>query len=223
MKFIIVGMGNFGGYLAARLTDKGHEVIGIDSSMSRVDALKDKITHTVCMDATELHSVKNLPLKDADVVLVAIGEDIGASIMATAVFKEMNVKRLISRAITHTHETVIKAIGVSEIIHPEEETAERLSKKLEMKGVIDSFSISGGYNIVEVKTPEDFVGKSIGESDIRNRFNVNVLTIIKVRNRPNLFGAMQEREKVSRPGRSLRKMIFWSFSEKLRISKKYWI
>lgn len=196
MKFIIVGMGNFGAYLAARLTDKGHEVIGVDSNMSKIEAVKDKVTHTICMNATDRQAVRNLPIKDTDVVLIAIGEDMGASIMATAVFKELHAKRIISRAITHTHETVIKAIGIDEIIHPEEETAERLAKKLEMKGVIDSFDISDGYNIVEVNAPSQFIGKTIGETDVRNRFNVNILTIIKVRNRANLFGNMQERQKV---------------------------
>ncbi|MBD8489658.1 TrkA family potassium uptake protein [Echinicola sp. CAU 1574] len=196
MKFIIVGMGNFGAYLAARLTDKGHEVIGIDNDMNKIEAVKEKVTHTICMNATDKHAVKNLPIKETDVVLIAIGEDMGASIMATAVFKELQAKRIISRAITNTHETVIKAIGVDEIIHPEEETAERLSKKLEMKGVIDSFDISDGYNIVEVTAPKDFVGKTIGETAVRNRFNVNILTIIKVRNRANLFGNLQERQKV---------------------------
>ncbi|GAB3650119.1 TrkA family potassium uptake protein [Echinicola sediminis] len=196
MKFIIVGMGNFGAYLAARLTDKGHEVIGIDSEMAKIEAVKEKVTHTICMNATDRHAVKNLPIKETDVVLIAIGEDLGASIMATAVFKELKAKRIISRSITHTHETVIKAIGVDEIIHPEEETAERLAKKLEMKGVIDSYDLSDGYNIVEVTAPEEFVGKTIGETDVRNRFNVNILTIIKIRNRPNLFGNMQERQKV---------------------------
>ncbi|AGA77831.1 potassium channel family protein [Echinicola vietnamensis] len=196
MKFIIVGMGNFGAYLAARLTDKGHEVIGVDSDMSKIEGVKDKVTHTICMNATDKQAVKNLPIKDTDVVLIAIGEDMGASIMATAVFKELKAKRIISRAITNTHETVIKAIGIDEIIHPEEETAERLAKKLEMKGVIDSFDISDGYNIVELNAPNEFIGKTIGETDVRNRFNVNILTIIKVRNRPNLFGDMQERQKV---------------------------
>ncbi|UCS94895.1 TrkA family potassium uptake protein [Echinicola marina] len=196
MKFIIVGLGNFGAYLAARLTDNGHEVIGIDSDMAKVDSAKEKITHTICLNATDKNVVRNLPVSDTDVVLIAIGEDMGASIMATAVFKELKAKRIISRAITNTHETVIRAIGVDEIIHPEEETAERLSKKLEMKGVIDSFDISDGYNIVEVTAPKEFVGKTIGETAVRNRFNVNILTIIKMRNRPNIFGNMQERQKV---------------------------
>ena len=139
MKYIVVGLGNFGGYLAARLTNMGHEVIGVDSRESKVDQVKDSVTHVITMDATDEQAVKRLPTKEVDVVIIAIGEDFGASIMVTALFKQLNVKRLISRAINKVHETVIKAIGVDEIIHPEEESAERMAKRLQMKGVLDSF------------------------------------------------------------------------------------
>ena len=197
MKYIIVGMGNFGGYLAARLTDLGHEVIGVDSDSSKIESIKDKITHAITMDATDMQASKNLPLKDTDVVIIAIGEDFGASIMTTAIFKQLNVKRLISRAINILHETVIKTIGVDEIIHPEEETAERLAKRLQMKGVLDSLDVSDDYNIIEVKAPERYTGMTISETDIREDFNINILTIIKMEEKPNIFGILSKKRKVS--------------------------
>ena len=123
MKYIIVGMGNFGGFLATRLTEMGHEVIGVDSSEVKIEQVKDKITHAILMDATDSVTVKTLPYKDADAVIITIGENVGASIMVTAIFKQLNVERLISRSINDVHETVIKAIGVSEIVHPEEDSA----------------------------------------------------------------------------------------------------
>ncbi|MFC5626789.1 potassium channel family protein [Algoriphagus winogradskyi] len=188
MKYIIVGIGNFGGYLAKRLTNLGHEVIGVDSSESRIELIKDSITHSIVMDATDQAAVKNLPLKDTDVVIIAIGEDIGASIMSTAIFKQLKSNRIIARAINQLHETVIQAIGVDEIIHPEEETADRLSKRLEMKGVLDSLEISDEYNIVEVKVPSRYVGMTVAEADIRKEFYLNILTIIKIEQRKNLLG-----------------------------------
>ncbi|MEP0711743.1 TrkA family potassium uptake protein [Algoriphagus sp.] len=188
MKYIIVGIGNFGGYLAKRLTSLGHEVIGVDSSESRIELIKDNITHSIVMDATDQAAVKNLPLKDTDIVIIAIGEDIGASIMSTAIFKQLQSKRIIARAINHLHETVIQAIGVDEIIHPEEETADRLSKRLEMKGVLDSLEISDEYNIVEVKVPKRYEGMTVSEADIRKEFYLNILTIIKLEQRKNLLG-----------------------------------
>ena len=196
MKYIIVGMGNFGGYLAMRLTDLGHEVIGVDNSENRIDIIKDKITHAVTMNATDTQAVKNLPLRDCDVVIIAIGEDVGASIMSTAIFKQLNVKRIIARAINDLHETVIRRIGVDEIIHPEEETADRLSKRLQMKGVMDSLEISDEYNIVEVKVPKRYIGMKVSEADIRKEFYLNILTVIKLEDKTNLLGIKTQEKKV---------------------------
>ncbi len=188
MKYIIIGMGNFGAYLAKRLTDFGHEVVGVDSSQGRIDLIKDKITHAVTLNATDQQAVTNLPMKGCDVVIIAIGEDVGASIMATAIFKQMNVKRIIGRAINSLHETVIRAIGVDEIIHPEEDTAERLAKRLEMKGVIDSLEISDDYNIVEIKVPHRYIGMSVGAANIRQDYSLNILTVIQIKEKANLLG-----------------------------------
>ena len=196
MQYIIVGMGNFGAYLAARLTDLGHEVIGIDSDEGKIDAVKEKITHAVTMNATDIQAIKTLPLSDVDVVVIAIGEDFGASIMSTAIFKQHNVKRLIGRAMNNLHETVIKAIGVDEIIHPEEETAERLAKRLQMKDVLDSLDVSDDYNIIEAKVPDRFVGMTIAETEIRNTYNINILTIVKMEEKPNIFGIKSKKRKV---------------------------
>jgi trk system potassium uptake protein TrkA len=179
MKYIIIGLGNFGASLGEKLTALGNEVIGIDNSMEKVDFMKEKISHTICMDATDQFTVSGLPLKDTDVVIVAIGEHEGANIMVTALFKNLQVKRLISRAISPLHENVLKAIGVDEIVHPEEETAERWAKKLCLKGVIDSFELSSEYSIVEASVPPQYVSKNIGEIRMREKYNLLVLTTIK--------------------------------------------
>lgn len=178
MKYIIVGLGNFGASLAEKLTMQGNEVIGIDTNMNKVDALKERITHTICMDATDEFAVSGLPIKDTDVVVVAIGENQGANVMTTALFKNMEVKKLISRAIDPLHEKVLQAIGVYEIVHPEEETAERWAKKLEYRDVVDSFELSPDYSIVEVNVPIDYIGKTIEETQIRDKYKLLVLTTI---------------------------------------------
>ncbi len=188
MKYIIFGLGNFGSSLGQKLTEQGNEVIGVDVSMDKVDDLKEKMSHTVCLDSTDQFTVSGLPLKDTDVVIVAIGEDQGANIMTTAVLKNLNVKRLISRAITPLHETVLEAIGVDEIVHPEEETAERWAKKLCMKGVVDSFELSGQFSIVEVSVPKKYVGQTLQEVGFRRKHNVVVLTTIKKSQSKNMLG-----------------------------------
>lgn len=179
MKYIIFGLGNFGASLAQKLTEQGNEVIGIDSNMAKVDAFKEKISHTICMDATDEFTVSGLPLKETDIVLVAIGEDQGANIMTTALLKNFEVKRLISRAINPLHEKVLQAIGVDEIVHPEEETAERWAKKLCLSNVVDSFELNDDYSIIEAKVPDDYIGKTVREVGFRREFNLLVLTIIK--------------------------------------------
>ncbi|MDL2228496.1 TrkA family potassium uptake protein [Bacteroidales bacterium OttesenSCG-928-K03] len=179
MKYIIFGLGNFGASLAQKLTEQGNEVIGIDSSMAKVDAYKEKISHTICMDATDEFTVSGLPLKETDIVLVAIGEDQGANIMTTALLKNFEVKRLISRAINPLHEKVLQAIGVDEIVHPEEETAERWAKKLCLSNVVDSFELNDDYSIIEAKVPSDYIGKTVREVGFRRELNLLVLTIIK--------------------------------------------
>jgi trk system potassium uptake protein TrkA len=191
MKFIIVGLGNFGASLSQKLTAQGNEVIGIDTRMEKVDLYKEKISHTICMDATEENTVSGLPLEDTDIVIIAIGEDQGANIMTTALFKNMQVKRLISRAINPLHEKVLKAIGVDEIVHPEEETAERWAKKLCIKNVVDSFELNEHFSIMEVKVPGEIVGKTILEIGFRSKFNLLVLTIMKKSEVKSLLGKSQ--------------------------------
>ncbi|MEQ8908080.1 MAG: TrkA family potassium uptake protein [Vicingaceae bacterium] len=188
MKYIIFGLGNFGSSLGQKLTEQGNEVIGVDNNMDKVDALKEKITHTVCLDSTDQVIVSGLPLKDTDIVIVAIGEDQGANIMTTAVMKNLKVKRLISRAITPLHENVLEAIGVDEIVHPEEETAERWAKKLCMKGVVESFELSRQYSIVEIAVPKKYYGQTLQEVGFRRRHNLVVLTTIKKKEEKNLLG-----------------------------------
>jgi trk system potassium uptake protein len=196
MKYIIFGLGNFGASLAQKLTEQGNEVIGIDSKMIKVDAYKEKISHTICMDATDEFTVRGLPLMETDVVIVAIGEDQGANVMVTALLKNLEVKRLISRAINPLHEKVLQAIGVDEIVHPEEETAERWAKKLCINNVIDSFELNPDYSIIEAMVPAAYIGKSIREISFRKNHNILALTVIKKEEQKSIFGRSKEVTKI---------------------------
>ncbi|MCC8361031.1 potassium channel family protein [Salinimicrobium sediminilitoris] len=189
MKYIIIGLGNFGASLSEKLTKLGNEVIGVDSNMSKVEAIKDKITHAVNLDSTDITAVSSLPLKDTDVVIVGIGEDKGANIMATALMKQLHVKRLISRAVSPLQEMVLQAMGVDEIIHPEEETAERWAKKLNLSGVVDSFEVNRDYSIIETEVPEEFDGKTLEEIGLKRKYDIIVLTTIKITREKNEIGA----------------------------------
>ncbi len=195
MKYIVIGLGTFGSSLAEKLTRAGHEVIGVDRRMERVELIKDKIATSISLDATDAQAVSNLPLKDTDIVVVAIGENEGANIMASAVMKQFKVKRLISRAVSPLHQTVLEAMGITEIAHPEEETAERWAKKLDIQGVVDSFEIAEDYNIIEAKMPERFFGKTLSEIDIRQKYRVLVLNTLKEVEKKNIFGVIRKEKK----------------------------
>jgi trk system potassium uptake protein TrkA len=196
MKYIIIGLGNFGASLGQKLTEQGNEVIGIDTSMAKVDAFKEKISHTICMDATDEFTVSGLPLKETDIVIVAIGEDQGANVMTTALLKNFEVKRLISRAINPLHEKVLQAIGVDEIVHPEEETAERWAKKLCLSNVVDSFELNEDYSIIEARVPADYIGRTVREVGFRREFNLLVLTIMKKVEVKSLLGKTKTETKI---------------------------
>ncbi len=206
MKYIIIGLGNFGSSLAVKLTNMGHEVIGVDKYMGKVEAMKELVTHTVCLDSTDPQAVTNLPLKDADIVIVGIGEDEGANIMVTALMKHLKVKRIISRAISPLHQTVLEAMGVDEIVHPEEETAARFAKMLNIQGIINSFELGGEYNIVEATVPAKYEGKTLEEAAIGRNYNIVVLTTIKILNEKNLLGVAKKVRQVQEVASSRTKL-----------------
>jgi trk system potassium uptake protein TrkA len=178
MKYVIFGLGSFGKSLATRLTELGHETIGVDSNMQKVEQLKERITHTVCMDCTDKNAVSSLPLKDADSVIVAIGEDEGASLLATALLKQLGVKKIIGRVVSDLQKTVLEAMQIEEYILPEEESAERLAMRLDNSGIVDSFKVSEKYSIIETRVPARFVGMTLAQADLTNKYNVIVLTVL---------------------------------------------
>jgi trk system potassium uptake protein TrkA len=178
MKYVIFGLGSFGKSLAIRLTELGHETIGVDNNMQKVEQLKEQITHTVCMDCTDKNAVSSLPLKDADAVIVAIGEDEGASLLATALLKQLGMKKIIGRVVSDLQKTVLEAMQIEEYILPEEESAERLAMRLDNSGIVDSFKVSEKYSIIETRVPARYVGMTLAEADLTKRYNVIVLTVL---------------------------------------------
>ena len=180
MKYIVLGLGHFGRSLAIHLTELGHEVIGADKKMQIVEQLKDKITHTVCLDTTDREAVSSLPLRDSDAVIIAIGEEEGASLMTTALIKQFRVKRIIGRVVSELQKTVMEAMQIDGYIMPEEEAAERLALRLDNIDIVDSFKVSDRYSIIETKVPARYIGMTLREADLTNKFKVIVLTTIKM-------------------------------------------
>lgn len=192
MKFIIIGLGNFGTSLAEKLTQMGHEVIGVDKNMEKVEDIKDKVTQAICLDCKHQEAVKNLPLKNTDVVIIGIGEDEGANILTTALIKKMNVPRLISRYVSEIQEAVLEAMEIDEIVRPEEESAERWANKLSSNSILDSFQISDKYNIIQLKVPKKFIGKSVEEIDFITNYNVIILSVMRNTKEKKLLGLLKK-------------------------------
>ncbi|TCV18934.1 trk system potassium uptake protein TrkA [Sphingobacterium alimentarium] len=181
MKYIILGLGHFGRSLGIHLTELGHEVIAADKNIQIVEQLKDRITHTVCLDTTDREAVSSLPLKDCDAVVVAIGEDEGASLMTTALVKQLGVKRIIGRVVSDLQRTIMEAMQIDEYIMPEEEAAERLAMRLDNIDIVDSFKVSDRYSIVETKVPNRYIGMTLQQANLTNKYKVIVLTTVKVK------------------------------------------
>ena len=188
MKFIIIGLGHFGSSLGEKLTNMGHEVIGVDKRMDRVDALKDKFTHVVCLDSTDSVAINNLPLANTDVFIVCIGENEGDNLMTTALLKKMKVKRLISRSVSTLHENVLEAMGITEIVRPEIETAERWAIKLSNASYINLFEITKEYSIIELVVPAKMIGRTIMNINFNKIYHVIVLTKLKQVSELNKLG-----------------------------------
>lgn len=188
MKILVFGIGNFGASLSMLLTEMGHEVIAVDINPDKVELIKDQVVHAICLDSTNLIALRSLPLRDADIAIVGIGENEGASILTTANLKTLGLARVISRSISPTHDTVLEAMGINEILHPEQDAAERLAKKLNLRSAIESFELDHNHSVVELDIPQSFIGKTVLDVDLRNTYNLNIVTIIRKRLKRNLLG-----------------------------------
>ena len=185
---IIFGRGNFGMSLALSLTETGNEVVGIDKNMDKVNIVKDKIAHSICLDSTNELAYQALPIKQTDIAVVAIGENEGAAISTTALLIKLTTAKVISRSLSPIHDTVLQAMGITSIVHPEQEAAHKLTNKINLKNIVDSFKVDEKYSISEIKTPIEFIGKSISDLEIRSKYKLNIVTILRKKERINVIG-----------------------------------
>lgn len=188
MRFVVFGLGNFGASLSLELVKLGHEVIGVDEKMELVDKYKHSITHAIALNATSQEALRQLPLNDIDAAIVAIGEDEGATIMTTALLRQIGVTRIVCRVTSPLQKIVLEAMNIDEYVYPESSSAERLALKLDLPGVIDSFQIHPDYRMIEVAVPDRYVGRSIEDLDLEKRYKLVLVTIIKKVTRKHLFG-----------------------------------
>ena len=131
MKYLIIGLGNFGRTLAEELTDLGHEVIGVDTMEQRTDLVKDRISVTYILDATDAVGLRSLPLNQIDQAIVAIGQSMDYSLRVVAALKEQRVPNIAARAIDQVHRAILHAMGITQIFIPETYAARTIAARLD--------------------------------------------------------------------------------------------
>ncbi len=188
MKYIIIGLGNYGSMLAEELAALGHEVIGADFIESRVDNIKNKIATAFVIDATDEHSLSVLPLNGVDIVIVAIGENFGASIRVVALLKQKKVEHIYARAIDPVHKAVLEAFSLERILIPEEDAARALVQTLDFGTKMESFRIDSDHYVVKFRVTDKFVGYYVNELNLDEEFGIKLLGIKRGNTVQNCIG-----------------------------------
>lgn len=175
--FIVVGLGRFGSQAAKRLCQQGCEVLAIDTSNELVQQVSDDVTQAVVGDARDKEVLKALGAKDFDCAIVAIGDSLADSVLATMNLKELGVPHIVCKAHDETHRQVLKKLGADRVVIPEQENADRLAKSLSSVNVLDYIELSEDYGIIEVSAPTSWQDKSLIELNVRAKLGVNILAV----------------------------------------------
>jgi trk system potassium uptake protein len=175
--YAVIGMGRFGAGVAQELYNMGYEVMVIDESEERIQEHSSIATHAVQADSTDEQALKEIGIRNVDVVVVAIGADIQASILTTLILKEMGVKMIVAKAQNERHGQVLYKVGADRVVFPERDMGLRVAHNLVSPNVLDFVELAEEYSIVEVIASEKLEGKTLSDLDIRARFGVNVMAI----------------------------------------------
>ncbi|HEX7055780.1 MAG TPA: TrkA family potassium uptake protein [Bacilli bacterium] len=176
-QFAIIGMGRFGSSVARTLFNLGYEVLAIDANETRTQEVVAMTTQAVQADSTDEEALRALGIRNFDVVVVAIGQDIQASILTTLILKEMGVPQLIAKAQNELHGKVLKRIGADKVIYPERDMGQRVAHNLISPSILDHIELSEDYSIVEIKASPQMVGRTLKQLDIRAKYGCSVMAI----------------------------------------------
>jgi len=177
MKFAVIGLGSFGSNIAKTLYEKGNEVLAVDEDKEKIDEVKNFVSHAVHMDAADKENLQALGIKDMDVVIVSLGPEMEASILTVLYLNEMGTKRIVAKALTEDHAKILESVGATETIYPEKDMAIKTALKLSCPNVLEYLPLISGFGIQEIAPPEKFIGKSLRELDLRNKYGIQVIAI----------------------------------------------
>src|SRR5690625_1259034 len=175
--FAVIGLGRFGGSICNELSLEGMQVLAIDKDEDKVNEFKNIATHAVIADSTDEQTLKELGIKNIDHVIVAIGDNIQASILTTVILADLGIKRITVKAQNDYHEKILNKIGAHQVVHPERDMGRRLAHSLLSSNIIDYLELSEDYSMVEVMAGRKMRGKTLIELDIRATYGCNVVAI----------------------------------------------
>jgi trk system potassium uptake protein TrkA len=173
----VIGLGRFGSSVARTLAESGCEVLAVDADEARVKAIADHVTDAVCANALEEEALRGLGLRNFEVIVVAIGHEVEASILVTVLLKEMGIPKIVAKAQDELHGRVLQKVGADIVVFPERDMGIRLAHTLISRNVIDEIQLSTDYSILEMVVPHRFLHRSLKELALRQRFGLSVLAI----------------------------------------------
>ena len=175
--YIVIGLGRFGSYVARQLYSLGCEVLAMDVRPELVQQISNDVTHAVVGDAQDKEVLKALDAGSFDCAIIAIGDDLAASVLTTMNLKELHVPYIVCKAHDETHRRVLEKLGVDRVVIPESEFAGKLARSLSSHNVLDYIELSGDYSIVEVPAPKSWWGRSLKDLNVRAKLGVNIIAI----------------------------------------------
>ena len=175
--YIVIGLGRFGQSAARQLCALGAEVLAMDVRNDLVQQVANDVTHAVVGDAQDKEVLRALGVRDFDCGIIAIGDDLAASVLAAMNLKELGVPFIVSKAYDETHRRILEKLGVDRVVIPEQEHAQRLARSLHSHNVLDYIELSEEYGILEVPAPKNWVGKSLKELNVRAKLGVNIIAV----------------------------------------------
>lgn len=173
---MVIGLGRFGGGLAETLVGMGHEVLGVDADPRLVQSFAGVLTHVVEADSTSPEAMRQLAAGEFGTAVVAIGTDIEASILTTAVLVDLDVRKIVAKAVTEAHGKILERVGAHRVVFPERDMGVRVGHSL-AGSILDYFQLDPGFALVETSAPRELVGKSLAEAEVRKRYGITVVCI----------------------------------------------
>ena len=176
-KFAVIGLGQFGKAIARSLAKKGADVLAIDTDPDVINNISDHVAYAVVMDGSDKKALQSNDIADFDAVIVTIGQDFQQLLMCTVVLMELKVKRIIARATGKNSRLILEKMGVKEILSPEDEVGVIVAERLTNPSLVSYLQLPDEYRVAEIKTPPNLVGRTHEEINIRDKYNLSLITI----------------------------------------------